>query len=281
MKILLTNDDSHESPLLSFIIEKLQTLGELFIVVPKQEQSWKGKSITCYGTLHLGELELHGHKAFWFDGTPADCVNLGIYNLCDGKPDLLVSGINVGLNAGLSFAYSSGTLGACFEANIAGVPAVALSQQFDPEIFRGYVTEYILPTEVIERLRIQTSRLLDLLFEGFLLTERLLDEPITWSFNFPYEAQEDVKLEFTPLGQSYYQGLFKRNESGFEHQAVIDVEEDPRPQSDIQMVVSGKFIGTPIDIRALGQIDNASVQRMCEEFASNVNAAGGLKCIRN
>jgi len=68
------------------------------------------------------------------DGTPADCADIGIYHLFESRPDLLISGINTGGNEGLGFLLSSGTVGACLEANIAGLPAVALSQGL-PEIF--------------------------------------------------------------------------------------------------------------------------------------------------
>ena len=57
-------------------------------------------------------------------GTPADCVNLGIYNLLESKPDIVVSGVNLGFNTGLGFLLASGTVGACFEANIAGLPGL-------------------------------------------------------------------------------------------------------------------------------------------------------------
>ncbi|MBN1141928.1 MAG: 5'/3'-nucleotidase SurE, partial [Deltaproteobacteria bacterium] len=101
MEILLTNDDSHRSPLFQFIIEHLDALGRLTIVVPKEEQSWTGKSITRFKHLYVDEIALFGRGAFCLDGTPADCINWGIYHLYEGRrPDLVVSGINIGLNTG-------------------------------------------------------------------------------------------------------------------------------------------------------------------------------------
>ena len=81
MRILLTNDDSHDSPLFLMIIQMLQELGELTIVVPAQEQSWKGKSMTRFGELYVDRIDLHGTAAWSVSGTPADCVNLAIAKL--------------------------------------------------------------------------------------------------------------------------------------------------------------------------------------------------------
>jgi len=134
--LLLTNDDSHDSPLFLHAIAALSRLGDVTIVVPATEQSWKGKSMTRYGALYVERIDLHGRAAWSVTGTPADCVNLGIYNLLPAPPDVVVSGINIGKNVGLGFLFSSGTVGACLEANIAGLPALALSQELTPADFR-------------------------------------------------------------------------------------------------------------------------------------------------
>ena len=106
-KILLTNDDSHDSPLFHYAIDALKQLGELEIAVPATEQSWKGKAMTRFGNLYAERIEIHGVPAWSISGTPADCVNLAIYNLLAEKPDIIVSGTNIGKNTGLSFMFSS------------------------------------------------------------------------------------------------------------------------------------------------------------------------------
>jgi 5'-nucleotidase len=103
----------------------LRTMGNLTIVVPEEEQSWTGQSISRFRYLYLDTVMLRDGQAYCVDGTPADCINLGIYHVLQQKPDLVGSGINIGINAGLGFALSSGTIGACLEANIAGIPAIA------------------------------------------------------------------------------------------------------------------------------------------------------------
>ncbi|MEM7468795.1 MAG: 5'/3'-nucleotidase SurE, partial [Pseudomonadota bacterium] len=180
LNILLTNDDSHDSPLFHFAIEALASLGELTISVPAAEQSWQGKAMTRFGNIYAERINIHGVDVWSVSGTPADCVNLAIYQLLDQKPDIVVSGPNIGKNTGLSFMFSSGTVGACLEANIAGIPALALSQELKPEQFfqwgekRAFDTEtttlpplnddgFLVPTESLEleEVEISSSAMLD------------------------------------------------------------------------------------------------------------------------
>jgi 5'-nucleotidase len=158
MEILLTNDDGPESPLLLFLLEKLSEFGRVVTVVPKHEQSWRGKAITRGKALALEEAMVGPFCAFTLDGTPADCVNLAVYHLFEKKPELVVSGINIGINTGCAFLWSSGTVGACLEGNLAGIPGIALSQMLD-----GPATELLrarrpLPEDEHARLRAQTHR---------------------------------------------------------------------------------------------------------------------------
>ena len=145
MKILLTNDDSHDSPFFETAIALLADFGELTIVVPAQEQSWRGKCMTRHGKLALEETEICGHKAYSVDGSPADCANAGLHHLCDSPPDLVVSGINLGHNVGLGYVFSSGTVGACLEGNICGVPGLALSQRLPGDLYHAWNRDRALP----------------------------------------------------------------------------------------------------------------------------------------
>ena len=272
MRILLTNDDSHQSPLLAFVIDYLRTIAELTIVVPKHEQSWKGKSMTRFGYLHLEEISLFGKKAYTIDGTPADCVNIGIHHLYeDSRPDFIVSGINAGLNAGLGFIWSSGTLGACFEANIAGVPAIAFSQHFDAETRTSYIASYVIPQPTYDRLEQQTKVIFSRLFKVFLdKNKKLLDAPITWNINFPFFAASGFRCVTCPSGQSFYGSCFAKRELElgdnksekvvrFEHE-LKQVFSDDSATSDSKLLTDGHVTLTPINIRSFAQIEDPSLQ---------------------
>ncbi|MEZ4753275.1 MAG: 5'/3'-nucleotidase SurE [Bdellovibrionota bacterium] len=213
MKILLTNDDSHNSPFLKSIIEKLETLGDLKIVLPAEEQSWKGKSMSRFEPIHLGEQNVFDRKVFTISGTPADCVNFAIYHLYESKPDLVVSGINIGLNSGACFIPCSGTIGACFEANIAEVPAIALSQYFCPEAYKKYYLGGTLEPGVLDNYYSQSKKILDILFEKFLTNPSLLEVPLTWNINFPDSLSPESQFKVTSVDNLKYGSLFKKTRS--------------------------------------------------------------------
>lgn len=123
MKILVTNDDGIGAPGIKALAEALTELGDVTVVAPDRERSAAGHSLTLHSPLRVFEL----HKG-WFavDGTPTDCVNMGIHSLLDSPPDLVVSGINHGGNMGDDITYS-GTVAAAMEANLMGIPALAVS----------------------------------------------------------------------------------------------------------------------------------------------------------
>jgi len=266
MKFLLTNDDSHISPLLGFIIAKLRALGELVIVVPKREQSWRGKALTRFSFVHEERIELFGHPAFTIDGTPADCANIGIHHLCEGKPDVVVSGINAGLNAGMGFIFSSGTVGACLEANIAGIPGIALSQAFDTETMNRYAAEYALPPETHTRLEAQTGPLLDRIFGAFLGEATLLGEPVTWNVNLPFQVDPACELRPTSMARSTYGSYFARTEIHYEHR-LRDVYPDLEVGNDIHTLRAGHVSISLLDMRSFGRIDAGLGERLGRAFS--------------
>ena len=204
MHILLTNDDSHVSPLFRFAIDILKTLGKVTIVVPNEEQSWTGKSMSRFQPLAPSRLQLQDDVAHSVNGTPADCVNLGIHHLCAEPPDLVVSGINMGVNAGLGFFFASGTIGACLEANIAGIPAVALSQSLERAVFQEWLQFQRMPDDEEVRLRRQTEMLLGRIFQTLMARSDFLHHPVTWNVNLPYTAAPDWRIVPTVLGHSMY-----------------------------------------------------------------------------
>ncbi|MFQ6074213.1 MAG: 5'/3'-nucleotidase SurE, partial [Candidatus Bathyarchaeia archaeon] len=126
--ILLINDDGIESPGLIAMKRKLEDLGDVVVIAPREERSGIGKAITSSGYVQIVETRLtDGSKVYATDGTPADAFLLGVNKILKHPPDLLVAGINLGPNLGIDDLLNSGTLGAALEAAIHGVPAVAVS----------------------------------------------------------------------------------------------------------------------------------------------------------
>jgi 5'-nucleotidase len=129
--ILLTNDDGIYAPGLAAIRRQLRRLGEVCVVAPATEQSGVGHSITYLTPLIVKEV-FHGEQRWGWavEGSPADCVKIGITEFCRRQPDLIVSGINCGLNAGINVLYS-GTVAAAIEGAFFGITSVAVSLEFD------------------------------------------------------------------------------------------------------------------------------------------------------
>lgn len=134
MRILLANDDGVYAPGLAALEQQLRELGEVVVVAPVTEQSGVGHSITFLTPLMAKSIQREGqHWAWAVDGSPADCVKLAIGQLYKEQPfDLVVSGVNHGMNAGINVLYS-GTVAAAVEGAFFGVTSVAVSLEYDEE----------------------------------------------------------------------------------------------------------------------------------------------------
>lgn len=121
--ILLTNDDGVDAPGIVALHQALSSIGDVLRVAPDRDQSGAGHALTLNSPLRIRQV---GDKAHAVDGTPTDCVNLGIFRLLDRLPDLVVSGINPTPNLGDDITYS-GTVSAALEGTLLGVPAFAIS----------------------------------------------------------------------------------------------------------------------------------------------------------
>ena len=127
MKILVTNDDGIDSAGINALANELSKIAEVIVVAPHKEQSAVGHGITMQIPLRVFEYFKNGDLfGYAIDGTPADCVKMGIRNIMKSPPDLVFSGINHGSNTAINIIYS-GTVSAAREAAIMDVPAVAIS----------------------------------------------------------------------------------------------------------------------------------------------------------
>ena len=121
--ILVTNDDGVSSAGIHALAAALKPLGSVTVVAPTQEASAIGHALTLRRPLRI---EDHGPGLFAVDGTPTDCVNLGVDIILKQKPDLVVSGINKGWNLGDDVTYS-GTVAGAMEGALLGIPSIAVS----------------------------------------------------------------------------------------------------------------------------------------------------------
>jgi 5'-nucleotidase len=125
--ILITNDDGYQSPALAALAQALQALGEVSIFAPDHNWSAAGHTKTMHKPLRVNRSTLpDGTPLYTTTGTPSDCVGLALLGLVPHRPDLVISGINLGVNLGQDITYS-GTVAGAMEAAVAGLPAIAAS----------------------------------------------------------------------------------------------------------------------------------------------------------
>lgn len=131
MKILLANDDGIYAPGLAAMERALRQIGDVTVIAPAQEQSGVAHSITFLSPLVCKQVfDGNRSRGYAVEGSPADCVKLGVVELLPERPDLIVSGINGGLNAGINVLYS-GTVAAAIEGAFFGITSIAVSLEWD------------------------------------------------------------------------------------------------------------------------------------------------------
>jgi 5'-nucleotidase len=241
-RILLTNDDGYSSEGIQVLADSLESLGEVWVVAPRAEQSAVSHALTLDRPLHLERL---GERRFAVDGTPTDCVALGIANvMVESAPDLVVSGINFGGNMGVDVHYS-GTVSAAFEGVILGCPALAVSQ------VRGEGFSFHVAAEYARRL---AAWILD----SGLTTDMLLN------VNVPVGRPRGVRL--TRLGvRRYTEGVIEQVDPRGKQIFWIGGGEpvwEAIPGTDFHEVASGYVSVTPLhldmtDHRALENLQAA------------------------
>lgn len=134
MRILSTNDDGIMAPGLLAMRRSLAAVGEVTVAAPMTAQSACGHAISLNEPVVCHRMDLgDGVKGYGIEGSPADCVKLALLELLPERPDLVVSGINLGENAGINVLYS-GTVAAAIEAAFYGVPSVAVSLESADEV---------------------------------------------------------------------------------------------------------------------------------------------------
>jgi 5'-nucleotidase len=129
MKVLLTNDDGIHAPGLRALYKRFSSNHDVTVIAPDHERSGVSHGLTLNEPLRTTYIEASdGYQGYAVTGTPADCIKLGVLEILDGKPDMVISGINPGANVGVNLNYS-GTVAAAREAALYGITAIAVSIQ--------------------------------------------------------------------------------------------------------------------------------------------------------
>jgi 5'-nucleotidase len=230
--ILLTNDDGIYAPGLAALEAELKKIGDVIVVAPALEQSGVGHSITFLQPLVAKQVYDGDRLRGWaVEGSPADSVKLGIFEFCPRRPDIVVSGINGGLNAGINVLYS-GTVAAAIEGAFFGITSVACSLEYNEHAnFRRAAQ---ISRGIIEQI-------LSLKGPG----------PQLYNLNIPTVATErPSEVRVVPMGVSRYGEQFiKRTDPRGRAYYWATNDPPPRPEgheTDLTAITKGFITLTPL-----------------------------------
>lgn len=242
--LLLTNDDGVDSPALPPFARALQALAEVTVVVPDRPRSWIAKAISRNREIKTATTERKGIPITTCTGYPADATQLGVHVVCDPPPDVVVSGINLGLNHGTAFLLSSGTVGAAVEGWISGLPAIAFSTGVDGEHYAAW-SRHAWTREAADQWAALAATCTEILRE--LWDARMWDEADVVTVNMPFDATPDTPRRVTSIARVRYGGLFDTVGPDRYRHAFVDVTEpDTLDGTDVGAFRDGVVSITPV-----------------------------------
>lgn len=214
MKLLLTNDDGVNAKGIYALAKELEKYHEVIIVAPHTQKSACGHSITITKPIIVKEVKLEGlkSKSYSLEGTPADCVRVGINKLVEGKIDMVLSGINYGSNLGTDVIYS-GTVSAAIEAAICKIPSMAVSM----DINRGEYENYEISAKY-------ASEILKISIENHVKNDMVLN------VNVPALSKDEIKgIKVCSVGNRLYDNCYieETDENG---DTVIEITGEVRDE---------------------------------------------------
>jgi len=251
LKILVTNDDGVYSNGIYELAKRMTRLGKVTVVAPENEQSAVGHAITIHQPLRCRKIKFYDLDidAWWVNGTPADCVKIGIETLLTERPDLIVSGINNGENLGTDIIYS-GTVSAAIEGSIFDIPAIAVSYAKHGEADFSIAAE--VAVSIVEQ-----------------VLENAMGTNILLNINIPELENENVLrgIKITKLGVKKYSNNFEERKDprgdSYYWLAGELIEDELGEDTDIYAVRNGFASITPlhVDLTDYKEIDRLKAWR--------------------
>lgn len=257
MKLLVTNDDGIDCVFLHALVFGLRDAGhELTVVAPKTEQSWISAAKSRTRPVRSTKIDRGFGCPTWIvDGTPSDCVNIALAHLATARPDAVISGMNVGLNASLGFILASGTVAGAFEGVLHGLPAVAFSQDLSFETYDHLKDRGGQPDDEL-RATLKTSATHAARLVAQLVAATPPQSFIVHNVNFPYPCRLDSPLRRTVPARMVIPGLFSPMADDGTHRFVFHLGQDlspAEPLTDRAALAQGSISHTILDYTRLGQ----------------------------
>jgi 5'-nucleotidase len=249
MKILLTNDDGILAEGLAALYEELRDDFEISVVAPETEMSAVGHAITLANPLRVRSFKRKGELfGYGVSGTPADCVKIAVHEIMQHRPDIILSGINLGSNVGINILYS-GTASAATEGAFLGIPSVALSLNTKNNPDFGFAARF--SRQVIG-----------------LIAQHGLKERTALNVNIPAKPEDQIKgVRFTIQDLVRHRDMYEkrsdpRGDVYYWLAHEVPVEESP-PHTDLNALSEDWITITPIsfdltdpdEVKRLSSID--------------------------
>ncbi|MDB6093883.1 MAG: surE [Verrucomicrobia bacterium] len=258
MRLLITNDDGIDSIFLHELVHALRHAGhDLYVVAPKREQSWVGAAKSRHRPVHATVGDRGFACPTWIvDGTPSDAVNIALDHLLPpgARPDAVVSGINVGLNASLGFIIASGTIAGAWEGALHGLPAIAFSQDLTEATYDRLKDDDDQPdNELLASLATSAARAAQLV--PGLVNATAPRSFIVHNVNFPFPHLSPAAIQRTVPAQVIVPRLFSPAADDGTHRLIFRHGEDLSPESpltDRAALAAGHISHTVLDYRKLG-----------------------------
>ncbi len=232
MRILVTNDDGILSPGLRILAQMLSENHEVYVVAPYYEQSAKSRSLNINKELLIRKSNIKNlsGEAYSLEGSPADCVRVALTCLLKDKNiDFVFSGCNFGYNAGTDITYS-GTVAACAEANIHGLPAIAVST----DVVQSRANFTVANTFAIK------------VFNQF--KDFIIDRKLILNVNVPNLSEENIEgIKICEIGNHIYDSYVIKNNGKYDY-AITNgrIRVEPKTDTDRDYLKRGFVTVTPL-----------------------------------
>lgn len=251
MKILVTNDDGIYSSGLKAAYQALKNDFDTELIAPSTQKSGIGRAISLFEPIRVSKVTAFDKEAYSIGGTPTDSVIIGIHSILDKKPDLVVSGINLGENLSSEAVTTSGTIGAALEASTNDISAIAASVKLIDEGNKFHEGRIDVDLEY-------TKKIIHKLVKG-IEKNGFPEEVDVLNLNIPEDADKDTPIRITELAKRIYD-------------TSVDERKDPRGRpyywidggyvesveegTDVDVVLNKNEISiTPVSLGMTAEVD--------------------------
>ncbi len=243
---LLTNDDGINAAFLHALVAACVAEGfRVLVAAPSGERSWIGRAFSRHREVTLADYPGLGEQAWSIDGTPSDCVNIALGHLLPSRPDIVISGINIGCNATMPLCLSSGTLAGATEGAAWGLPAVACSLDLEQALFEQvHRNSAVCPPALRPHLETACRH-------AARFARGIVGQPVTGlhvhSLNYPAGVTEQTAMERSTPALVRHGSLFKRSALGFAFAWNDGEDYSAEEQTDLAVLERGLISHTVFD----------------------------------